>query len=128
VSLSFIIELHVDDVEVLYEIHKNLKVGQVLLSKSRNSAKFYVSKFEDIVEVIIPIFQEFSLQTTKFLDFTSFFEASLIILNKKKADSRRLSGIDLIKLKKLKESMNSNRLEIDAKQTVFLENKVSINK
>jgi hypothetical protein len=55
-------------------------------------------------------------------------EASLIILNKKKADSGRLSKIDLIKLKKLKESMNSNRFEINAEQAEILKNKVSINK
>jgi hypothetical protein len=67
-------------------------VGVVKRNKYRNSAVFTVKKFNDIpppqapplhtcrggrgrVRVILPIFQEFPLQTTKNLDFTCFSEA-----------------------------------------------------
>jgi hypothetical protein len=73
----------VDDVEVLQKIAIELGVGVVKIRKDRNSAVFYVNKFNDIVRVILPIFQEFPLQTTKHLDFLSFSEAVLIKLNSK---------------------------------------------
>lgn len=78
VAFKFSIELHVDDIEVLHKIAQTLGVGSVKLVKGRDSAIFYVHKLDDIVRVIIPIFQEFPLQTTKYLDFISFSEAALI--------------------------------------------------
>lgn len=81
VTLTFVIELHRDDIDILYKIVKNLGIGWVIKSKNRNSAKFYVNKFYDIVKVLIPIFQEFTLQTTKYLDFICFLKVALIKLN-----------------------------------------------
>lgn len=67
-----------DDIEVLHKIAQTLGVGIVRLIKGRNSATFSVNKIEDFVRVIIPVFREFPLQTTKNLDFISFSEAVLI--------------------------------------------------
>lgn len=72
IGFKFSIELHVDDIEILHKIAQTLGVGSVNLVKTRDSAIFSVYKLDDIVRVIIPIFQEFPLQTTKYLDFTSF--------------------------------------------------------
>ena len=68
---SFQIELHKDDKAILYKIAELLGVGFVYLPKTRNSVRFEVTKLEDIVRVILPIFEEFPLQTTKNLDFSS---------------------------------------------------------
>jgi hypothetical protein len=84
VSLKFSIEVHKDDVEILHKIADNLGIGKVTFSKINQSAVFSVYAFNDITLVLIPIFQEFPLQTTKHLDFTSFLEASLIKLDIKK--------------------------------------------
>lgn len=73
VVLNFVIELHVDDIDILYRIAQNLGIGKVIKIKNHNSARFYVSKFDEIIKVLIPIFQEFPLQTTKHLDFIIFF-------------------------------------------------------
>jgi len=116
----------VDDVEVLHKIAKILGVGVVKINKNRNSAVFYVSKFNDIVRVILPIFQEFPLQTTKHLDFISFSEAVRIKLNLK-GTKKRISKPDLIKIKNLKANMNSGRLTIDKEQLEFLTKRVFIN-
>ena len=78
VVLNFVIELHIDDIEVLYKIVQNLGIGKVIKTKNRNSARLYVDKFDDIVKVLIPIFKEFPLQTTKYLDFISFLKIALI--------------------------------------------------
>ena len=130
--LTFQIEVHIDDVEILYKIAKTLGVGNVYLGKTRPTATFNVSKFGDITSVIIPIFKEFPLQTTKYLDFISFMDAALIILNSDKerlaVAAKNLSKRELVQLKKLKESMNSGRLEKYSKQEKILKKKVSINK
>jgi hypothetical protein len=132
--------LHIDDIEVLDKIVQTLGIGRVIKSKSRNSARLSVYKFDDIVRVLIPIFQEFPLQTSKFLDFISFLEVALIKLDISPSssgslciteikDGRRklqLSKSDLIKIKKLKETMNSGRLTINKEQENFLINKISV--
>src|SRR5688572_26248670 len=61
VSFMLQIELHKDDAGVLYKIQEMLGVGNIKFHKSRDSVLFYVARFEDIVEVILPIFEEFPL-------------------------------------------------------------------
>jgi hypothetical protein len=121
-NLRFSIELHSGDIDILRKIAQTLDIGEVIKIKNRDSALFYVTKFDDITKVIIPIFQEFPLQTTKHLDFICLSKAALIKLN-----SEKISKTDLIKTKKLKETMNNSRLIIDKKQEDNLNNKISIN-
>ena len=121
-NLRFSIELHSGDIDILRKIAQTLGIGEVIKIKNRDSALFYVTKFDDITKVIIPIFQEFPLQTTKHLDFICLSKAALIKLN-----SKKISKTDLIKTKKLKETMNNSRLIIDKKQEDNLNNKISIN-
>ena len=130
VNLKFSIEVHIDDIEILHKIAYNLGIGKITLSTTNQSAVFSVNKFNDITSILIPIFQEFPLQTTKYLDFTCFLEASLIKLDMKKAGLKitesRIAGF--LKLKNLKQSMNSNRLSISEEEEENLNQKVSINK
>lgn len=133
VGLRFTIEVHVDDIDILYKIKENLGIGNVVITKTRSSAKFYVEKFEDINFVIIPIFKQYPLQTTKYLDFADFLDAAFIKLNSSGIYNGRMlnnkfSDTDLFKLKKLKEAMNSGRLTIKPQEENFLKNKVIINK
>lgn len=81
VTLLFKIELHRDDIEILHKIAQTLGIGKVALSKTRNSAYFYVGNINEIVTVLNPIFQEFSLQTSKHLDYMCFYEAALLKIN-----------------------------------------------
>jgi hypothetical protein len=130
VSFEFRINLHIDDIGVLKKIAKILGVGVVRINKDRNSAVFSVKKFDDIVRVILPIFQEFPLQTTKYLDFTCFSEAVLIKLNSESFGTKkiiRISETDLIKIKNLRANMNSGRLTIDKEQLDNLTKRVNIN-
>jgi len=123
--------LHVDDIEILHKIAKTLGVGEVKRDKYHrgNSALFSVNRIGDILGVILPVFQKFPLQTTKYLDYTCFYEAIQIKLNSVNLGSRKkISPTDLIRIKRLKTSMNSGRLTIDKEQLVKLKNKVSINK
>jgi hypothetical protein len=132
VTFYFKIELHLDDIEILHQICKTLGIGKVYTyiskDKNRNSAFFMVGNFKEIVEVLIPIFHQFPLQTSKYFDFISFSEAVLIKLECTKglAKSEKLKATDLNKIKNLKATMNSKRLSLDKED--YLRAKVSINK
>lgn len=134
VVFKFSIELHVDDIEVLHKIAQTLGVGSVKLVKGRNSAIFSVYKLDDLVRVIIPVFQEFPLQTTKYLDFTCFSKAVLIKWNSETRGKGMLRALkiisreDMVKIRTLKTRMNSGRLTINKKQIALLINNISINK
>ena len=126
-SLAFTIELHKDDVEVLYKIASALGVGRVLVNKNKDSALFFISKFEDINSVLIPLFKNYPLQTTKHLDFISFANAASIIFNSKNL-KKKLSLLELDKLRDLKQSTNTKRLIINEEENKLLVDKVSISK
>lgn len=134
-NLNFKIEVHIDDIETLYKIGETLGIGKVNKSNTRTSAKYCVNDFKDITSVLIPIFKEFPLQTTKYLDFTSFMNAAALIKLNSKGSYRggrisynNISDSDMVKLKKLKEFMNSGRSFIEPEEAKLLKDKVSINK
>lgn len=124
VTFKFIIELHKDDIEILYKICEILGIGKV--SISGDSARFTVNKFEEIVNVLIPIFQKFPLQTTKYLDFTCFLQA--IMIKNKVGLKGSLSQQEKDIITQMKESMNTKRLIISEKEENLLNQKVSITK
>jgi len=127
ISLIFTIELHKDDVEVLHKIANGLGVGRVLVNKNKDSALFFISKFEDINSVLIPLFKNFPLQTTKHLDFISFADAASIIFNSRNL-KKKLSLLELEKLIDLKQSINTKRLIINEEENKLLVDKVYISK
>lgn len=125
-QLSLKIELHVDNIDILYKIAENLGIGVVIKDKTRAEANFSLHKFESIVQVLIPVSQEFPLQNTKYLDFICFLKVALIklnvspsfygsilsILEKREGRLSQLSKTDIIEINKLKKTMNSGRLTI----------------
>jgi hypothetical protein len=64
-----------------------------------------VEKYEDIKNVICPIFNIFPLHTSKKLDFEDFKEAVLI----KSFVRNKLSGDEINRIKSIKNGMNLNR-------------------
>jgi hypothetical protein len=114
-------------VEVLHKIANGLGVGRVLVNKNKDSAVFSISKFEDINSVLIPLFKNFPLQTTKHLDFISFADAASIISNSKNLKNK-LSLLELEKLMDLKQSINTKRLIINEEENKLLVEKVNISK
>lgn len=128
VGFRFRIELHLDDIEILHKIAKTLGVGKVILVNNRYSAIFIVSKLNEIIKVILPIFEEFPLQTSKNLDFICFSKAAKIKLNSGGSGlKKKISKTDLTTIKKLSESMNSGRVDLKVSQLHKLTNQVSIN-
>lgn len=103
VRFRFKISLHIDDVEVLNTIKSNLNVGTVTLESSRNRCSYIIQNYEEIKNVICPIFNAFPLHTSKRLDFENFSQAIFI------KDNKKLSNTDISKIVSLKNTMNTKR-------------------
>ena len=59
VQFTFQIGLHIDDIETLQYIKDNLKCGHI--SKSGNRANYFVNDINSLINAIIPVFTNFSL-------------------------------------------------------------------
>lgn len=71
-SFSFQIGLHMDDINVLNFLQKNLGIGKI--NYYRNSVRWVV-KNQDEILVILDIFSKYPLNTSKHLNFLAFKEA-----------------------------------------------------
>lgn len=103
----FRISLHKDDKKVLEYIKNTLGCGR--LNTERDVLTFSISQLNDIETILIPLFDKFTLNTTKYLDYLYFKKAFFMFRN------RKSSGLDLqeinLKIIKLKEGMNSKRVD-----------------
>lgn len=110
----FRIALHWEDRKVLEYIKYTLGAGR--LNTERNTLVFTISKLNDIETILIPLFDEFPLNTTKHLDYLNFKKAFFMFKNRK--SSSPSEGLDLQDLYsiiiKLKDSMNDKRTNFAA--------------
>lgn len=102
-SLTFKITQNVYNSQAIYYIKKNMKVGKV--DKSKNIISYSVRKLEDIIEKVIPIFEEKKLLTNKEYNYKLFKEASEIIRNKEMTKEEKNR-----ELKKIKEKINKKEI------------------
>ena len=79
VNFSFKITLHIDDSAVLFLIKEKLGIGVV--SIKGNTCTFAVHSFQLIVDVLLPIFDKYSLMTHKQLDYRDWRIAVLLKKN-----------------------------------------------
>jgi hypothetical protein len=56
----------------------NREVGVIVDSKNLHESYYIIAKFQDILEILIPIFSKYYLTTSKFLDFQDFKAAAEI--------------------------------------------------
>lgn len=122
------INLHFDDIEILHKIAKTLGIGKVKLHNNRHSAVFIVNDLNEVIKVILPVFEEFPLQTSKNLDFICFSKAARIKFNSGGSGLRKqISRTDLTTIQKLRASMKTGRVDLKVSQLHKLTNQVSIN-
>lgn len=78
------------------------------LNIERDTLVFTISQLNDIENILIPLFETFTLNTAKYLDYLEFKKAFFLFRN------RKLSGLNIKEIYsniiKLKQSMNSNRV------------------
>ncbi len=103
VQLVFKITQHLRDIELLKNISNYLSCGRVEKRKSE-ACDFTVTSFKSFEEKIIPLFLTNPLYGSKSLELEAFKKAFLII-----KDKEHLKEEGLEELKKIKNSMNTNR-------------------
>lgn len=97
VQPSFVIHLHSKDAPLLYAIQNFFGgIGKVFIDK-KTSASFMVRKLEDIIDVIIPHFEKYPLQSGKIVDYRLWVMCINIIANKEHLTLDGLTKIVSIK-------------------------------
>lgn len=100
----FRINLHIDDIEILYKIKEFLGVGKVVIGKT--SAVYIINNTTDHVNVLFSILDQYKLLTTKYLDYLDFCKVvKMLLIN----NSSVFTGSDLTWLKTCIKNMNSGR-------------------
>lgn len=118
--MRFSINLNIRDAEVLKGLatyfktfnkpsSQSLKVASVVketqyVSKSIYTVSFAVTKISELMEVIIPFFNKYTIQGLKSLDFSDFKKVAMMIDAKKHLTIKGLNRILEIKL-----NMNKHR-------------------
>ena len=82
VRTFFEINLHIKDVNILYQIQSFFGVGAVYLRVDRKICVYRVSNIKYIKDIIIPHFKKYPLITQKAIDFDLWSKVIQIILNK----------------------------------------------
>lgn len=107
VQLRFAIGLSVREKELIVALTKffNFNDPDKYVYISSNSINFQVTNFSDIIDIIIPFFEKYSIQGLKKLDFLDFKFVGDLMLRREHLTS---TGLDNIL--KIKAGMNRNRL------------------
>lgn len=108
-QLRFSISQHNRDRELIESFISYFGCGHMI--ESRGSVYFYVVKFSDLYDKIIPFFKEYEILGVKSKDFDSWCEAAELM-----KQSKHLTEDGLNKIIKIKQGMNTNRSEIEVKE------------
>lgn len=95
--------MHRDDIEVLKHIQTNLNLGKVYLKKN-DKCIFIIKKTEELYK-LISIFDKYTLNTTKYLDYLDFKNAFILYSERKGIVTPELKD----QLLSLKNRMNRSR-------------------
>jgi hypothetical protein len=71
---------------------------------SRNVVDFYVSSFNDIINIIIPFCDKHPIQGVKYLDYVDFCKVAELM---QKKEHLTIEGLE--KIRKIKNTMNTKR-------------------
>lgn len=104
VYLTFTLTQHSRDGELMTNISKYLGCGNIIRRSLEDAVDVRVSKFSDVLEKVIPFFQENLIQGVKLKDFEDFCKVAELIKNKVHLTEDGLKEIRLIK-----EGTNSGR-------------------
>lgn len=103
VWVRFSIGQDVRDILLLENIARYFNCGYVNKYKNRKVCEFVVTKIDDIILYIIPFFEKYSIEGSKYKNYIYFKEAAYIIKNK-----QHLNKVGISKIIELKNLMNKN--------------------
>lgn len=69
VSVSFEINLHIKDIEILHKIKNYFGVGSIITRPNKNLCVYRLTKIKDLLSIIIPHFNKYPLLTQKYSDY-----------------------------------------------------------
>lgn len=107
-NFQFRIGLHKKDLLVLNYIKDKLNCGQVTVKE--DIALFSITNKDCLQTILFPIFDNFSLNTTKHLDYLNFKQALNLIIN---AEQNKNKEQIIKKILNLKNNMNKNRINFE---------------
>lgn len=96
---------HNRDFLLLKSLISYLGCGRVEENLKHSASYYVVSKFDDIIEKVIPFFDKYQIEGVKSLDYQCFKEIALLMQEK-----QHLTHEGLEKIKSLKSGMNKSRL------------------
>lgn len=96
VQFTFQIGLHKDDIQVLEYIMNTLKCGHI--SKSGNRVNYFINDKNSLLNIVLPIFNNTNLNSSKYYQFKLFEKAVLLINDKQHLLPQ--GKMDIIKYKK----------------------------
>lgn len=96
VEAYFSITLHKKDLKILQDIQSYFGVGKIR-NDTNDKVKFRVESLKDIVDVIIPHFDKYSLITQKLADYLLFRDVVNMMINKEHLTKKGLDKIVSIK-------------------------------
>lgn len=100
---------------VLELIKATLGCGRI--STDRNTLVFTISQLKDIESILIPLFEQFPLNTKKYLDYLDFKKAFFMYVNR---NTGSLNQKDLDSyIIQLKDSMNDKRVNFDLPENLI---------
>ena len=107
----FQITLHIDDIDVLKFIKHQLGIG--IISIKGNYCSFRVHSFQDIITILLPIFDKYCLLTYKQLNYRDWRKAIILKHLSIEKGFRSLDNKTLLEIIKLKNGMNKSRISYD---------------
>jgi NADH-ubiquinone oxidoreductase chain 3 len=80
-SFKIRIGLHIDELPLLKLIQKRLGCGVIEIRKDNKSVTLIIGTHQDLINIIFPILENFTLNSTKHLDYLSFKNAFNLYIN-----------------------------------------------
>jgi hypothetical protein len=97
VSLSFLVTQHKRDYELLESFTQIFGCGTYTVNESTGVGVFLVTGFNNILDKVIPLFEEYPVLGVKAKDFEDYLEASILIRSKAHLTQEGFNKILLIK-------------------------------
>jgi len=83
VQARFLLELHIKDIELLYQLQSFFSgIGTVTISNNKKVARYSIVGINEIINILLPHFTNYPLQSVKKIDFISWKNCVIIIANK----------------------------------------------
>jgi len=98
-SLRFSIAQDLRDVDLLESFVHFFKCGYVVRYEKRSIAEFVVTRIDDIINHVIPFFEEYGIAGSKYSNYCSFKIAAFMVKNKEHLKEDGLKEILLLKNK-----------------------------